>query len=106
MRAVRASGRGGVYDEQRVIVRATAGELVLAGVGKEGTTERVPFAYDGPPQALMTSLVGLRKIVGALAPTDFVTVQVAADRLQLAVRSRNPVALRADVTLCSRTPHR
>lgn len=74
IKKVKASGKGGVDDEQRVIVRAETGRLVLIGIG--GTETSCSLKYDGEPMATITSLVGLRCIANVLLATDEVEVTV------------------------------
>ena len=79
VKSVKAAGRGGIEDEQRVIVRAEAGRLVLVGIGTEaqpGTEASCPLKYEGDTVAVITSLVGLRWLAGVLKATDEVEVTV------------------------------
>lgn len=80
IRGVRAAGKGGFEDEQRVIVRAEPGRLVLVGIGTEkepGTETACPLRYDGEPTAIITSLVGLRWIAGVLRASDEVDLSIS-----------------------------
>ena len=79
VKGIKAKGRGGIEDEQRVIVRAEPGRLVLVGIGTEdkpGNEMVCPMNYDGPVVAVITSLVGLRLIAGVLRASDTVELEV------------------------------
>lgn len=76
---IKAAGRGGIEDEQRVIVRAEAGRLVLVGIGTEakpGTQASCPYHYEGEPVAVITSLVGLRWLANVIRTSDEVELGV------------------------------
>ena len=79
VRSVKAAGRGGQHDEQRVIVRAANGKLTLTGIGTEekpGTKASCRLKYHGKPVSIITSLVGLRWLAGAVSASDALDVEV------------------------------
>ena len=81
VRAVRAAGKGGIEDQQRVIVRAEPGKLTLIGIGNDaqgpGTEASCPYKYDGETVAVVASLVGLRWLARALMVSDQVDLTVS-----------------------------
>lgn len=79
VKKVKAAGKGGIEDQQRVIVRAETGRLVLVGIGTEaapGTEASCPLKYEGETKAVITSLVGLRWIANTLTASDEVELTV------------------------------
>ena len=116
VRAVKAAGRGGAYDEQRVIVRAepgTPGALVFVGIGTEakpGVEASCRLKYDGDQAVVVTSLVGLRWLAGAVSDRDNLQVTVTENK-ELAVvvewgdqEPRATLRVHSDTTLLQRSP--
>jgi hypothetical protein len=116
VRAVKAAGRGGAYDEQRVIVRAepgTPGALVFVGIGTEaqpGVEASCRLKYDGDRAAVVTSLVGLRWLAGAVSDRDNLQVTVTEDKNITVVvewgdqEPRATLRVRSESTLAKRSP--
>lgn len=113
VRSVKAAGKGGVEDEQRVIVRAETGKLVLVGIGTEetpGTEAECRATYEGEPTAVMTSLVGLRWLAGIINPRDLLELTICEkEGLKLVVvwSDRDALAtlrVRSESILATRQP--
>ena len=105
VKKVKAAGRGGIEDEQRVIVRAEPGRLVFIGIGTEaqpGTEASCPLKYEGDPVAVITSLVGLRWIANTLAAADEVELTVCEQAgVRIVISSWKNHGRDAELKVCS-----